>query len=229
MEKHNPWKRLKELEGTATAMFQRLLGADPQALAHLPYQLNDALTDYLASENVDADESKVFTVDFKINKNPYSGALSSECIWYPPKNRPSHPTPRIDTALRLMYLLKWLEGSQFRNFPFTGQMLVKQEILILFWAVFVVPELHAEGVTLYQSKRRRRTNSGTGKTPQPAETDTVRDTAKKLWRSGIDRKEAAARLSSEFGFSVRRANQIQSDIGWHGIRGRKKNQKKKKE
>ena len=228
MRKHIRYPRLHESRATAAEEFERLLKSALAGLWHLPDQHRPTAEQALTEAGLDpayAMRGRGFEIAVW---RSLLGEPDYEVRWIGFDEIESQFPDDVVAAAKLLHLLKFIQDRAHRegiaNTPELSWFLIKQEVLRYFWIAFVVPELHAEGVTLKQSARRSRTNR------HPID-DTVTDVpdvrvfALELQRSGLLRPQARARLMERYGFSRRRAYAILEDV-WGPALGRKKPEKR---
>lgn len=222
MRQNVKWRRFHELDTTAKDEFDRLLRGGGTQLDPLPFQHKATVTEALYALAIDPGS---YPLGFEVALYPGRGGALNELYWvirWDGDAELLYANGLDDEAISLLKLysiIQLLERTEperaARPWPFAASLAVHQEVVRLFWRAFVVPELHAEGVTLKQSERRARTNyPDDAGADGPTKTETVRGYAEDLRRRGLERSEASRRLQSRFGFGRSRANKILVDIGW---------------
>ncbi|NVZ10648.1 hypothetical protein HW932_15400 [Allochromatium humboldtianum] len=216
MRKHIRYPRLHELSATAAEEFERLLKSALAGLWHLPDQHRPTAEQALTEAGLDpayAIRGRGFEIAVW---RSLLGEPDYEVRWIGFDEIESQFPDDVVAAAKLLHLLKFIQDRAHRegiaNTPELSWFLIKQEVLRYFWIAFVVPELHAEGVTLKQSARR---SGGPD----------VRVFALRLQRSGLSRAQARDRLMERFDFGKRRAYAILEDV-WGPALGRKKPEKR---
>ncbi len=113
-------------------------------------------------------------------------------------------------------MFSYIESGQYRSQPLVGRLVIRNEILRLWWSAFVIPELKQRGVSEANSNRRRRSNSRRGAIPGKP----LVEHAKDLLKKGFSRDAAKDELAGKAGTS--QVNRALAEAGYIATRGRKR-------
>lgn len=186
-----------EWKPTARYEFERLLKADPDALCFLPTQHMGTVESVLSEFGLTLDHARGIVANFALTVNPYQAhSMGSEITWEGLEAFDQY-SDRARAALCLAALMLWLRDGapQFVDAPFAARLIIHREVLRLFWTALVVPELHAEGVSI--SQRKRRTNTD------------IRSRARELWGTGrYTDTQLVDRLKTEYDHSKTWVNRV---------------------
>lgn len=210
--------RFRKLRTSATLEFQRLLIAGESAILLLPSQHRSTVREILAGHGLTEADDALIYCDLSVNLA--HGLWAPRADWAGDKKIADLPQDAI-SALALSKLLTYVESGQYCAQPLEGRLVVRNQILLIWWDLFVIPELETLGHSRTNSRNRAHTNSRAGKVPVP--TASVEAFARGLLNKGIPRDEAQERLIEQFGFGVSRANKVLAKVGYIAQRGRKKN------
>lgn len=214
-----PLARLKKLNTTAALEFQRLLRAGENAIVGLPAQHRSTVLEILAMHSLT--EADAATVHCDLSLKHEQGMWTPRAEWYADKSTSQLPL-QARSALSLLNLLDSITSGFYLRQPLEGRLVIRNEILLLWWDLLVIPELESRGHSRAQSRNRSNTNSGRGMVSVPSVC--VNEMAIDLLRRSVPRDEARTRLVNEFGFTKGHANKVLSAAGYVAARGRKRRQ-----
>lgn len=226
MPKHVRYDRLHEMHTTATEEFERLLRGTVDQLWHLPYQHRATIEQAIHEAGLDlVADTAGRGFEIGIFGSPYGAfTYDARISWINFEDQEAQHSSETVAALKLLHLLLWIEKNAHKaaieTTPVLAMIHIKQEFMRHFWTAFVIPEIHAEGVTLKQSERRSRTNSHPGEHDTTVTAD-VRAVALQLLRKGMERARARDELMSRYNINKRRAYQILEEV-WGPAITRKK-------
>lgn len=207
--------RFRKLRTTATLEFQRLLLAGEGALLALPDQHLPTVQEVLASHALRESAGAGLTCDFAVKVE--HGLWRPASAWSAPRRVAKLPL-QARSALCLASLLRFIERGEYKRQPFEGRMTIRNEILVLWWDLFVIPELEARGVSRQGRRNRSRTNSHHGQVP--IDTEDVRQFAADLLRRSVPREQAKSKIATKFGLSPSSVNKVLKQVGYLAARGR---------
>lgn len=205
--------RLRAFRTTATREFSRLLAAGEGALFHLPEQHWPTVRELLAKHRLTEADVGRFECTFELKLE--HGFWRPQSDWLGPKAAEKLP-PEALAAIGLALMFSYIESGQYRSQPLVGRLVIRNEILRLWWSAFVIPELKQRGVSEDARDRRSRTNSRAGSVSEKP----LADQAKELLKKGFSRDAAKDKLAGKAGDS--QVNRALAEAGYIATRGRKK-------
>jgi hypothetical protein len=213
-----PPPTFKRLRTTAALEFQRLLRAGEAAILHLPAQHSATLRYVLALHGLTLADAKSVAFEAEV-KLQHDRVWSPVVRWRAAKRVASLPEEAL-SALALARLFEFVETGAYAEQPLEGRLCIRNELLIIWWSLFVIPELESRGHSRAQSRNRSRTNSRAGSLP--ATSTDVEQHARQLHRKGVPRNEAREILLRTYAFGGSQANRVLAKAGYVASRGRKR-------
>jgi hypothetical protein len=208
--------RFKKLSTTAALEFQRLLRAGEGPLLHLPEQHGATVREILSKHGLVPSDTT--GISCELSYKVEHGFWAPRAKWSASKKTSKLPQQAI-SALCLQLLFANIQSGWYRSQPLEGRLAFRNELLVLWWDLLVIPELEARGHSRQQSENSARMKSRAGQIP--ATTQSIRDFLKKLKQSGRARDDAKEALMDRYGMGVSRANKLLADAGYLAQRGRK--------
>ena len=194
--------RFKKLRTTATAEFARLLMAGESALLHLPSQHGSSLLQVLSENSLTKEAyGGVFAeIELRLER----GLWNPRVRWKVAKKIQSLPA-RVKAILCLGNLFALIESGEYSKQPLHGRLVIRNEILRLWWFALANPESEERG---YSNQQRINSKSET----------LLR--AKEMLKAGLTREAAKKKLIDEFGVTSGTANAVLKKAGFVGKVGR---------
>jgi hypothetical protein len=197
---------LKKMRTTAAQEFLRLLRAGESAILHLPKQHEATVIEVLRANKLTNEDAGALRALVSVKLE--NGLWSPRVEWRG-ASRLSNMRQQARSALALWCLFHYIECGSYLAQPVLGRLAIRNEILLIWWDLFVIPELESRGHSRAQSQVRSR--------PQ------VRERAAQLLKNGTSRDSAKSKLIQEFELGDSQANKVLATAGFIAPRGRKKN------
>lgn len=212
--------RLKRLGTTATLEFHRLMRAGESALLHLPEQHGDTIREILACHGLEESSAGEVWCDLslKLEQELWRPAVR----WHCTKALDARKLPQqAISALCFHNLLEYIARGDYSNQPLEARLVVRNELLLMWWDLLVVPELEKRGVSRMQSRRASQIDRGAGMVA--ISTSSVQNEAAQLLRAGTPREVAKQQLVARHNLKNGTANKVLARAGYTSPRGRPKN------